>query len=60
MKLERHELEYLAIQDDGGDVDDSNSSDVHDIGVSYDSELNLSTSFEPTSFEEVVSHDEWK
>jgi hypothetical protein len=27
---------------------------------SYDCELNLSTNFEPTSFEEVVSHDEWK
>jgi hypothetical protein len=37
---------------DGGDVDD--------MDVSYDCELNLSTKFEPTFFEEVASHDEWK
>jgi hypothetical protein len=30
------------------------------MDVSYDCELNLSTNFKPTSFEEVVSHDEWK
>ena len=30
------------------------------MDVSYDCELNLSTNFEPTSFEEVVSHDECK
>eukprot|EP00253_Pinus_taeda_P006706 PITA_06706 len=42
----------------GGDVDDSNSH--VDMDVSYDCELNLSTDFEPTSFKEVASHDEWK
>jgi hypothetical protein len=47
-------------QDDGVDVDNSYSSDVNDMDVSYDCELNLSTNFEPTSFEEIVSHDEWK
>jgi hypothetical protein len=41
---------------DGGDVDNSYSGDVNDIDVSYDRELNLSTNFEPTSFEEVGSH----
>jgi hypothetical protein len=30
------------------------------MDVSYDFELNLSTNIEPTSFEEVSSHDEWK
>jgi len=30
------------------------------MDVSYDFELNLSTDFEPTSFKEVSSHDEWK
>ena len=30
------------------------------MDVSYDCELNLSTNFEPTSFEESTSHDEWK
>eukprot|EP00253_Pinus_taeda_P002014 PITA_02014 len=30
------------------------------MDVSYDCELNLSTDFEPTSFKEAVSHDEWK
>ena len=43
---------------DGGDVDDSNSP--VDTNVSYDCELNLSTDFEPTSFKEASSHDEWK
>eukprot|EP00253_Pinus_taeda_P031812 PITA_31812 len=42
----------------GGDVDDSNSP--IDMDVSYDCELNLSIDFEPTSFKEVASHDEWK
>lgn len=42
----------------GGDVDDSNSP--VDMDVSYDCELNLSTDFEPTSFKEAASHDEWK
>ena len=42
----------------GGDVDDSNSP--VDMDVSYDCELNISTYFEPNSFKEVVSHDEWK
>jgi hypothetical protein len=41
-------------------VDDLDSGDVNDMDVSYDYELNLSTNFGPTSFEEVVSHDEWK
>jgi hypothetical protein len=27
---------------------------------SYDCDLNLSNKFEPTSFEEDTSHDEWK
>jgi hypothetical protein len=30
------------------------------MDVSDDCELNLSTNIEPTSFEEVASHDEWK
>eukprot|EP00253_Pinus_taeda_P033317 PITA_33317 len=30
------------------------------MDVSYDCELNLSTNFEPTSFKEDASHDEWK
>ena len=47
-------------QDNGGDIDDLDSRDVSDMEVSYDYELNLSTNFEPTSFEEVVSHNEWK
>jgi hypothetical protein len=47
-------------QDDGGDVDNSDSGDVNDMDISYDCELNLSTDIEPTSFEEVASHDEWK
>ena len=42
----------------GGDVDNPDS--LVDMDVSYDCELNLSTDFEPTSFKEVVSHDEWK
>jgi hypothetical protein len=29
------------------------------MDVSYHFELNLSTDFEPTSFKEVASHDEW-
>ena len=37
-------------QDDGGDVDNSDSSDANDMDVSYDCELNLSTNFEPTLF----------
>jgi len=45
-------------QQNGGDVDDSNSP--VDMDVSYDCELNLSTYFEPTSFKEAASHDEWK
>jgi hypothetical protein len=49
-----------AKQDNGGDVDDSDSGDVNDMEVSYDCELNLFTNFEPTSFEEVVPCDEWK
>eukprot|EP00253_Pinus_taeda_P033584 PITA_33584 len=30
------------------------------MDVSYDCELNLSTDFEPASFKEAASHDEWK
>jgi hypothetical protein len=30
------------------------------MDVSFDCGLNLSTNIEPISFEEVVSHDEWK
>jgi hypothetical protein len=45
---------------DGGNVDHSNSSDVDDMNVSYDCELNLSTNLESYSFKEVVSHREWK
>ena len=30
------------------------------MDVTYDCELNLSTDFEPTSFKEATSHDEWK
>jgi hypothetical protein len=45
---------------DGGDVDNSNSKDIDDMDASYDCDLNLSTNFEPTSFEEATSHDEWK
>eukprot|EP00253_Pinus_taeda_P034659 PITA_34659 len=30
------------------------------MDISYDCELNLSTDFEPTSFKEAASHDEWK
>jgi len=41
-------------------VDNSDSSDVDDMDASFDIELNLSTNFEPNSFEEFVSHDEWK
>jgi hypothetical protein len=44
----------------GGDVDNSNLGDLDDIDVSYDCELNLSTNFVPTSFEQDTSHDEWK
>eukprot|EP00253_Pinus_taeda_P013008 PITA_13008 len=42
----------------GDDVDDSNSP--VDMDVSYDCELNLSIDFEPTSFKDATSHDEWK
>jgi hypothetical protein len=59
MRLERQEPESSTRQD-GGDVDNSNSGDVDDMDVSYDCDLNLSTNFEPTSFEEATSHDEWK
>jgi hypothetical protein len=47
-------------EDDGGDVDNSNASDVNDMDFSYDCELNLFTNFEPSSFEEVVPRHEWK
>ncbi|MCY6488298.1 hypothetical protein, partial [Actinobacillus pleuropneumoniae] len=42
----------------GGDVDDSDS--LVDMDVSYDCELNLSIDFEPNSFKEAASHDEWQ
>jgi len=42
----------------GGDVDDSDSP--VDMDVSYDCELKFFTNFEPTSFKEATSHDEWK
>jgi hypothetical protein len=35
---------------DGGNVDNSNLSDVDDMDVSYDWEFNLSTKLEPTYF----------
>jgi hypothetical protein len=48
----------MSSRQDGGNVDNSNSSDVDDMDVSYDSELNLSTNLESTSFKESTSHDE--
>jgi hypothetical protein len=39
----------------GNDIDNSNSDDIDDRDVSYDCELNLSTHFEHTSFEEATS-----
>ena len=42
---------------DGGDEDNSNLGNVNYINVSHGCELNLSSKFEPTSFEEVSSHD---
>eukprot|EP00253_Pinus_taeda_P016152 PITA_16152 len=45
-------------QQNGGDIYDSNSP--VDMDVPYDCELNLSIDFEPTSFKETASHDEWK
>ena len=50
----------MSSKQDGGNVDNSNSSDVEDMDVSYDCELNLSTNLELNSFEEATSHDEWK
>eukprot|EP00253_Pinus_taeda_P003468 PITA_03468 len=47
-----------SMRKNGGDVDDYDSP--VDIDVSYNCKLNLSTNFEPTSFKEVTSHDEWK
>ena len=43
-------------KDDGGEAD--NSGD--DMDVSFDCELNLSTVFDPNSFEEVSIFNEWK
>ena len=40
----------MSSRQDGGNVDNSNSSDVDDMDVSYDCELNLSTNYEMTSF----------
>jgi hypothetical protein len=45
---------------DGSNVNNSNSSDVDDMDVSYDCDLNLFTNFEPTSFGKTTTHDEWK
>ena len=42
----------------GGDVENSDSPIYMD--VSYDCKLNFSTYFEPNSFKESSSHDEWK
>jgi hypothetical protein len=50
----------ISPRQDGGDVDNSYLGYVHGMDVSYYYELNLSTNFEQTSFEEVSSHDEWK
>eukprot|EP00253_Pinus_taeda_P004370 PITA_04370 len=47
-----------SIKKNRGGVDDSDSP--VDMDVSYDCELNLSIDFEPTSFKEAASHDEWK
>jgi hypothetical protein len=33
---------------------------VDDMDVSYDYDLNLYIDFEPNSFKETTSHDEWK
>ena len=45
-------------QEDGGDAYDL--GDVEDIDISFGCELNLSSNFEPTSFEETNTNDEWK
>jgi len=50
----------MSSRQDGDNVDNSNSSDVDDMDVSYDCELNLSTNLEMTSFKEATFHDEWK
>eukprot|EP00253_Pinus_taeda_P031043 PITA_31043 len=41
-----------------GDVDDSNSP--IDMDVSYDCQFNLPINFQPTSFKDTASQDEWK
>jgi hypothetical protein len=50
----------MSSKQDGGNVDNSNSSDVDDMDASYNCELNLSTNLELNSFKEATSHDEWK
>jgi hypothetical protein len=50
----------MSSRQDGRNVDNSNSGDVDDMDVLYDSKLNLSTNHEPTSFKEATFHDEWK
>jgi hypothetical protein len=50
----------ISSRQDGGNVDNSNSSDVDDMDVSYDCELNLSNKLELNSFQEATSHNEWK
>jgi hypothetical protein len=50
----------ISSRQDGGSVDNPKLGDVDEMVVSYDSELSLSTNLEPSSFEEVTSHDEWK
>ena len=53
-------------QDDGGNANDLNSINVEDpnsgnnMEASFDCELDLSTNYEPTSFEEVIFGGEWK
>jgi hypothetical protein len=59
-EVEKTIIKISTRQDDGGDVDDLDSGDVNDMEVSYDCDLNLFSNFEPTSFEDVVSHDEGK
>jgi hypothetical protein len=48
----------ISSRQDGGNVDNSNSSDVDEMDVSYDCELSLSTNLEPISFKEATFHDE--
>jgi len=58
MRLPTSCLYFVASSNSFPSIDDSNSP--VDMDVSYDCELKLSTDFEPTSFKEAASHDEWK